>query len=387
MHETKLTRLAGVLALSAVLAGCSTAAPAPETLRAPGFQARLDSVIPALLREHGVPGFAVGVVERGRVAFTQGYGVADVASGRPMTGRTLLNFASVSKPVAAWGVLRLVREGSLSLDAPVNDVLRRWRLPASEHGTDGVTVRRLLSHTAGLSVPSAPFFPAGSALPTLEQVLSGGAGDRGPVVVQYPPGARWAYSGGGYAVLQLLVEETAGEPFGAYMRRAVFAPLGLEHTTFAPAAVSGEGVATGYDEEGKPVAPYRLVGAAAGGLYSSVDDFARFLAAYTGRGRERVLGRELFDTMLTDVAAVELEGGAGAGARYGLGHGVHRTASGERLVYHSGGNPGYLAYFLVMPDRGDGLVLATNGSAGVPLLIRVVQLWGEHYGVDLQPIY
>lgn len=386
MQRTHWIRLAGALALAALLAACSTAGPAPVREPAAGFAARLDSVVPALLDEQGVPGLAVGVVEGGRVAFTRGYGVADRASGRPMTARTLLNFASLSKPVTAWGVLRQVRQGALSLDAPVDGSLRGWRLPPSEHGTDGVTVRRLLSHTAGLSVPSAPMFPADGTLPTREQVLRGEAGDRGPVVVLHPPGSRWAYSGGGYVVLELLLEEAAGEPFAAYMQRAVFALLGMEMTTFSPATVIGEGVATPYDEQGNPVGPYRFAGTSAGGLYSNAEDFARFLTAYFDHG-DAILGRELFEAMLTPVAAVELEGGAGAGARYGLGHGVHRTRSGERLVYHSGGNPGYMAYFLVMPERGLGVVLAANGDANVPFLSRLLRLWSEHYGVDLPPLY
>jgi CubicO group peptidase (beta-lactamase class C family) len=384
MIHTHTGRLAAVLALAAPLSGCAMRhAPPPP---ASGFAARVDSLVPLLLAESGVPGVAVGVVEGGRVTFTRGYGLADRASGQPMTERTLLNFASVSKPVAAWGVLRLVDRGALPLDAPVDPLLRRWHLPPSELGNDGVTIRRLLSHTAGISVPSAPWFPADTTLPTLEQVLRGEAGGRGPVRVEHPPGARWVYSGGGYAILELMVEEASGQPFAEYMRTAVFAPLGMHRTTFSPAAVSGGEVATGYDEEGNPVAPYRFVAAAAGGLYSSVEDFARFLTAYTGPGR-RILDARTFDTMLTAVADVELEGADVAGARYGLGHGVHRTPSGERIVYHSGGNPGYLAYFLVMPERGIGMVMAVNGGDGVPVLRRLLQLWSEHYGVVTQPLY
>ncbi|HYR08554.1 MAG TPA: serine hydrolase domain-containing protein, partial [Longimicrobium sp.] len=306
MIQEHSRRFAGVLALAALLSGCVNPPPAPVGHPASSFAARMDSLAPSLLRESGVPGLAVGVIEGGRVAFTRGYGVADRASGRPMTERTLLNFASVSKPVTAWGVLRLVERGALPLDAPVNPLLRGWHLPPSEFGTDSVTVRRLLSHTAGLSVPSAPFFPADTTLPTREQVLAGQAGDRGPVRVVRRPGERWMYSGGGYILLELLVEEASGQPFAEYMRNTVFEPLGMHRTTFGPAAVSGGDVATPYDEEGNPVAPYRLVGAAAGGLYSSVEDFSRFLTAYTAPGR--ILGPETFETMLTDMADVELEG-------------------------------------------------------------------------------
>jgi CubicO group peptidase (beta-lactamase class C family) len=385
MNRTQSMRLARILLPAALLCGCAPAMRAPGA-RSGSFAAVLDSVVPALLRENGVPGFAVGVVEHGRVAFTRGYGYADVAAGRPMTSGTLLNLASVSKPVTAWGVLRLVDAGTLTLDAPVNPLLHRWQLPASEWGTEGVTVRRLLSHTAGISVPSAPFFPADTTLPTLEQVLRGEAGGRGPVAVQYAPGTRWAYSGGGYTILELLVEEATGQRFAEYMRAAVLQPLGMLHTTFAPAAVTGDGIATPYDEQGNPVAPWRIVGASAGGLYSSMDDFSRFITAYTGRGR-RLLRPATFATMLTDVAPVELEGVETPGARYGLGHGVHRTRTGERLVYHSGGNPGYRAYFLVMPERGDGLILASNSDASGPIFMRLLPMWGEHYGVDLPPLF
>lgn len=153
-----------------------------------------------------------------------------------------------------------------------------------------------------------------------------------------------------------------------------------------PVAVSGDGVATPYDEQGNPVAPYRLVGTGTGGLYTTAKDLARFAAAYVHAGRG-VLGREAFETMLAPVADVQLQGGAGAGARYALGHGVHRTASGKRIVYHSGGNPGYMAYLLVMPERGLGMVIAANGDANLPLLSGLLRLWSEHYGVELQPIF
>jgi CubicO group peptidase (beta-lactamase class C family) len=382
-------RRAAVPALLAVASACAAPARGPAPRSADTFAARLDSVVPGLLRDNGVPGVAVGVVQGGRVAFTRGYGLADRAANRPMTPHTLLNFASISKPVTAWGVLRLVDRGAISLHAPVGPALRRWQLPPSEFDADGVTVARLLSHTAGISVPSAPWFPADTALPSLEQVLRGEAGGRGPVAVAHRPGERWIYSGGGYTILQLMVEEASGGPFAEYMRTTLFQPLGMRRTSFAPAAVHGDGVATGYDEQGNPVPPWRMVGTAAGGLYSSVDDFARLLALYARHGRG-ILRPATFETMLTAVAPVELEGVDVGGARYALGHGVHRTAAGERVVYHSGGNPGYVAYFLVMPERGDGLVIASNLTAGdgaLAVFRRLLQLWSEHSRADLPVLY
>ena len=389
MMRTQLRWLAGILA-GTVLGACAPGQPAPVQRPPSGFLAVMDSAAPALLAEHAVPGIAVGVVEDGRVAFTRAYGVEDRASNRPLTTGTLFNFASLSKPVTAWGALHLADRGALPLDVPVNRLLRGWQLPASEFGTDGVTVRRLLSHTAGTSLPSVHFFPADTTLPTRLQVMRGEAGGRVPVVVRFAPGTRWAYSGGGYLILEMLIEEASGRPFADYMADAVFRPLGMTHTTFAPAAVAGEGIATPHDEEGKPVAPYRMVGAAPGGLYSSVDDFVHLVAAYARSGAG-ILADSTFEAMLTPVAEVDFrdvfDGVEVAGARYGMGHGVHRTAAGERIVYHSGGNPGYLAYFLAMPEHGRGMVLVMNGSSGVPAFIRLIQLWSEHYGVDLQPIF
>lgn len=174
------------------------------------FAIKLDSTIPKLLQAHDVPGLAVGVIERGRISFTRGYGMADHDAKRQMTEDTVLNFASISKPVTAWGMMHLLETRKLSLDSPVGPLLRRWALPKSEFDNNGVTVRRLLSHTAGISVPSVPWFPADSTIPTLEQVLSGVAGDKGLVRVEKQPGVVWSYSGGGYTIIQVSLTQGNG---------------------------------------------------------------------------------------------------------------------------------------------------------------------------------
>ncbi|HEX6631250.1 MAG TPA: serine hydrolase domain-containing protein, partial [Gemmatimonadaceae bacterium] len=165
--------------------------------------ARLDSAVPALLAESHAPGAALSVVEGGRIVLARGYGVANVATGARLNEHTPVNVASVSKAVSAWGMMRLVREGKLQLDAPVNGLVRRWRLPDGAWPAESVTVRRLLSHTAGVGIASVPWFPADSAAPSLEDVLSGRAGGRGALAIEAAPGSAWRYSGGGYTLLQL----------------------------------------------------------------------------------------------------------------------------------------------------------------------------------------
>lgn len=352
---------------------------------------RLDSIVPGLLRRHDVPGIAVGLMEDGRVAFTRGYGCADCAGGRSMTDSTLFNLASLSKSVTAWGVQRLSRTQGLELDAPVERWLEPWPFQTSRAAWDGVTPRRILSHTAGLSMPSVPWFPADSARPGLEAVLRGEVEGVDGLRLVHEPGDRWSYSGGGYALLQLGVEARSGQPFGRYMRTRLFEPLRMSETTFAVDTVDPARVALPHDDEGDPIELYRLVGVAAGGLYSTARDFTRFLTAYVDRP-EAPAGRGVLEPgdieeMLTPIAEVELPDVDTGGATYGLGHNLHRAAAGERIAYHSGANPGFLAYFVVAPDSGRGLVLMANGDGGVPVIAEILALWAGHHGMDLPPLY
>lgn len=389
---------ASVAGLAGLAGGSATARAVPgdrvggvrdaDTVSLP---ARLDALVPELLARHAVPGLAVGLVEEGRVLFAGGWGWADSASGRPVTEGTVFNVASLSKPVTAWGVLHLAEARRLDLDAPVASLLEDWRPPPSEHDWEGVTLRRLLSHTAGLSMPSVPWFPADSAVPELDAVLRGEAGETGPLRLVEEPGMSWSYSGGGYALLQRIVEEVSGAAFPAYMRRRVFEPLGMTATTFARDSVPDSRAAVPHDEAGNPIAPYRLVGVAAGGLHGTVRDFSRLLAAYSGGDGEPagrgVLSPEGMSRMLSPVAEVRLPDVDTRGATYGLGHNLLRAAGGERMAFHSGGNPGFLAYFLVVPESGDGVVVLANSGRAVPVIGEIVELWARDHGLEPPPLY
>lgn len=206
-----------------------TAAESYDALRT---QLRRD--IPALMQTHGVPGVAVALIHDGEV-WVQGFGSEDTRRDRPVAADTVFQAASVSKSVSAWGVMRLVEQGKLGLDVPVSKYLTRWDLPQSAFDPDGVTVRRLLSHTAGISVSGYLGYEPGVALPSLGRELSVGpdAAERaGAVRVIYPPGEAVHYSGGGYTLLQLLVEEVSNQSFADYMQQQVLAPLGMTQSTF-----------------------------------------------------------------------------------------------------------------------------------------------------------
>ena len=178
------------------------------------------------------PGLAVALVHHGQAVWAAGYGVADRTTGRPVTATTRFQAASLSKPVTAWGVLRLVESGRIGLDEPITGRLRRWRPPPSPFDADGVPVRRLLNHTAGLSVHGYVGQTPNGPPRSIAASLAGETGDSFPVQLLEAPGRGWLYSGGGYSVAQLLVEELTGRPFADYMQTEVPEPLGMTASSF-----------------------------------------------------------------------------------------------------------------------------------------------------------
>jgi CubicO group peptidase (beta-lactamase class C family) len=223
------------------------------------------------------PGLAVALVHHGQLAWAKGYGLADRPTRKPVTDATRFQAASLSKPVTAWGVLRLVEQGRIGLNEPVIGHLRRWHPPPSPFDTGGITVRRLLSHTAGLSVHGYTGQTPEEPPPPIAASLSGDAGASFPVELLEAPGQRWLYSGGGYSVLQLLVEELTGRPFAAFMRTQVLGPLGMTASSFRWRRTTA--TARPHDRRGACSPDFTFAEQAAAGLVTTAPDLARFVAA------------------------------------------------------------------------------------------------------------
>jgi CubicO group peptidase (beta-lactamase class C family) len=325
----------------------------------------LDEVVPEALRRHSAPGAAVAVVRSGRVAWARGYGVADAERRTPVTAGTRFLVASVSKPVAAMGVMRLAEERRLALDRP----LTVWRFPPSDHDPRRVTLRRLLSHTAGVSVAGYPGHPAGRPLPSAAASLAGDSAGAGAVRLVSNPGAGYSYSGGGYTVAQLAVERAAGEPFAAWMGRAVLRPLGMRSSSFDQATAGDRLTARGHDSAGRPMPDLGYAEQAAAGLYTTAPDIARFVAALMpgpageppGRG---VVSAAAIRTMTTAAPATD--------GRYGLGFRLQTLAHDVRMVTHDGANHGWRALAAAFPDRGWGIAVLTNGDTGEAVIDAVM---------------
>ena len=298
--------------------------------------------------------------------------------GEPVDRDTVFQVASLSKWITAWGVLALVEDGHLDLDAPVGRSLTRWQLPASEFDLDGVTPGRLLSHTAGLIddlgyggfAPSAP-------LQTLEQSLTRASdafpGRGGEVRVGGAPGRGWRYSGGGYTLLQLLVEEVSGESFEAYMQRRVLQPLGMTRSTFEWTPDRGTHLATFYDTDSRPATHYRFTALAAASLYTSASDLTRFLQAHLPGPDGAPVGRGVLRP--ETVRAMWRPQASRLGREiWGLGTLLYaRNGRGGFVVGHDGMNaPAIYTTARLDPDGGDGIVVLETGT---PLLAP--ELGGE----------
>ena len=351
----------------------------------PSFEMALDSVVPTALARTVASGAVIAMVEDGRISLAKGYGLADKASRRPMTDSTPIGVASVSKLVSSWGLLSLAAKGLLPLDRPIDSLTKSWHVPSSKFDRNGVTVRRLLSHTAGLSMLSVPCFRADSARPSLVDVLGGNAGDRGRVELFATPGSEWRYSGGGFTLLQLAAEEVTATSFADVMRQSIFEPLAMNHSYYG---VARGDAAVGYDDSGKPIAPFQCVGEAAAGLVTTARDMATLLAEYrrVQHDSSSILPARWLDSLARPIAKVALTVNGRSidvgDAQMGLGHFIHVSQNGHRILYHSGGNPGVAAYLLIDIDSGRGLFMAVNSDSAGDVLRAILAAWGRWARTD-----
>ncbi len=316
-----------------------------------------------------VPGVSVAVIRGGKVAWTQGYGVAWVG-GPAVTPETLFQAASVSKPVAAMAALRMVEQGKLGLDAPVDTALTGWKLPAGEGRP---SVRQLLSHTGGMSVSGFPGYAAGKPVPSLVQLLDGkGPTNTAPIRVDASPGSAWRYSGGGYVVLQQAMTDRADQPFDALMRDLVLSPLGMTASTFAqplPAALAAK-AALPHDRQGNafPGGAFTYPEQAPAGLWSTPLDLAKFAIAIQqgAAGHDTgVLSPTMTRTMLTPLLN-----------DYALGLQLQDKG---KAFGHGGSNMGFKSALVAFVEKGDGAVILTNGDNGGELAAGLLRAIAHEY--------
>ncbi|HZG69185.1 MAG TPA: serine hydrolase domain-containing protein [Herpetosiphonaceae bacterium] len=376
-------RLVGLLLTAVILLAVPAANAAAQTGRVAELTQQLDREVPGLLRTYRVSGTALAVIEHGTVAHAQGFGVADVAAGTPMTGDTVFQAASISKAVTAWGVMRLVEQGKLQLDAPAEQYLTRWHIPPFAFDGQGVTIRRLLSHTAGLSTGASTGyngFEPGEPLPTLEESLAGKTRPAGGVQIVSAPGTSFSYSGANYLMLQLVIEEVSGQSFSTYMQQEVLAPLGMTRSSYTWSPALQPATAQPYDAWGRQLPSHTFTEQAVGGLYTTAADLGRWVAAHlpgpggeaAGRG---VLLPETIREMLTPQPATAGAYLGDASSAWGLGYTLNTEAGRSTIAQHTGDNIGYKTWAVFQPEAGIGFVVLTNSDRGTNLNAALTRRW------------
>lgn len=336
------------------------------------FGATLDALVPALLTRYSVPGVAVALICQGDTVWFRGYGYADVERRKAVTESTVFQVASLSKTVTAWGVMLLVERGVLDLDAPAERYLTRWHLPPSHFNSEGVTIRRLLSHTAGLSVRGYPGFEPTRTLPSLEQSLSGNNGGAGDVRIIQRPGSGYLYSGGGYTLLQLIIEEVTGRSFCDYMSEEILVPLGMTNSSFEWSERVKGVTAVAYDSRMRVLPNYIFTEKAAAGLYSTATDYARFVAAALPGPKGEPLGRGILSP---DAITKLIQPTPESNRQYGLGYGIGWLSSTAWYLRHSGGNRGWRSLFALAPIYDSGIVILSNSDNSERIKYDIFDAW------------
>lgn len=351
----------------------------------------IDLSLPKLMELYRVPRLSVAVVDNFEIDWAKGYGVAEAGAATPVTTRTLFQAGSVSKPVAAAGALSLVEEGKLSLDGDVNEKLTSWKVPDNQYTKDEkVTLRRILSHSAGLTVHFYPGHAAGDPLPSLVQVLNGEPpANTKPVHVDVVPGSEWRYSGGGYLVAQQLMIDVTGKSFPQLMRESVFEKIGMDDSTFEqplPDSRAGQAASgTYWNGQVVPGKWHVYPEMAAAGLWSTPSDLARFaieIASSTRGKSNRLLSSSMTREMLTP--QMEHLGEFALGDkqhpdRMGLGFFLGDESRPD-LFGHIGDDEGFQAMLLMYAGTGQGAVIMANSQIGILLGDLTIESIAQEYG-------
>lgn len=312
-------------------------------------------------------GLAIGVVRNGRLEQFQGQGLADIASSAPIDEDTIFRIASVTKTFTAIAVMQLWERGLVDLDAPANAYLRAYKLVPAKAGFRPVTLRHLLTHTAGIREALKPTdvlrirslgeaMESGRPTPTPAQLY------RGRLRFDADPGTRLMYTNHGFATLGQVVEDVTGQPLARYFRERIFQPLGMVDTSLVRSELDASRLATAYElgPDGPLIIPdYEVVTLAGGGINSTVRDMARYLAALLGEGSNEH-GSVLRPATLKMMYQPHYQPDPRVP---GIGLSFFRAdLAGHCAVEHDGVLPGFDSSIFLAPDDAVGVMAFANGA-------------------------
>jgi len=352
------------IAITASYLALPVAAKEPSIKRLDGSTiapAEIDATVTRLMRAAEVTGVGIAILNDGKIAYLKTYGVRDKEKNLPLTEDSVMTAASFTKVAFAYMVMQLVAEGILDLDKPVYQYLPKplpeypqYKDLANDPRYKRITARMLLAHTSG--------FPNWRAFE-----------DDRKLKIHFEPGSRYAYSGEGIVLLQLVVEAITKEPLKDLMQTRVFKPLGMTRTSMVWEERFNSDYANGYDEYGRSLGPeQRKTADAAGSMQTTPRDFARFmLAVMQGRGlrketRELMLSPQIqifskhqFPTLASETTDIN----KAIRLSYGLGWGLYWTPYGKAF-FKEGHDEGWRNYTVCFDKEKTGIVIMTNSSNG-----------------------
>ena len=331
--------------------------------------------LPKLMDLFKVPALSIAVINNFQIVLAKGYGVVEPGSTTPVTPKTLFQAGSISKPVAATGALYLVESGKLSLDEDVNGKLKTWKVPDNEFTkAEKVTLRRLMSHTAGLTVHGFPGYDVNEPVPTLVQIFNGEKpANTPPIRVDIFPGTKLRYSGGGVTIEQQLMIDVTGKAFPALMREIVLNKIGMADSSYEQPLPSTLAALTagGAYGDGRPVHGrwHIYPEMAAAGLWTTPTDLGKFAIeiALSKQGKSnRVLSEKMTREMLTPV----MDGA-------GLGFFMEKDNPGQ--FGHNGADEGFQALLTINADSGNGVAIMADSDNGLQVADLVLRAVAKEY--------
>ena len=329
-------------------------------------QPPLELTLKQLMETYRIPGLSVAVVDNYQIVWAKGFGVTEYGGTTPVTTRTLFQAGSISKPVAAAGAMWLVERGKLALDEDVNRKLKTWKVPENEFTKEQkVTLRRLMSHSGGLTVHGFPGYAVNEPAPTLVQIFNGEKpANTAPIRVDFVPGTKMRYSGGGVTIEQQLMIDVTGKPFPQFMQQTVLSKIGMTESSYEqplPAARAAL-TATGTRNDGMSVEGrwHIYPEMAAAGLWTTPTDLAKFgiEIALSKQGKaNHVLTQKSVQEMLKPQIAAE----GGGDEHVGLAFFLKDKMPGE--FGHNGSDEGFQALLTMNSETGRGIVIMGNSDA------------------------
>ncbi len=326
-----------------------------------------------------ISGISIAVINNGEIEWARGFGDKDVSTKEPVTQNTLFQAASISKVLTAIAFMKLKEKNEINLDADVNLYLKSWKVPLNKGWQPKVTLRQLLSHTAGMTVSGFGGYSIHEARPTTIQILNGVyPANSLPVKVNIFPGTHARYSGGGFIVAQLILEDKFKKPFYRVMDSLVLSPLDLKSSTFEQPISKSKlpFAATGYILDYQPINGRCDIHPemAAAGLWTNPLELAKIIIEIQKavKGKSDFISAKSVNEMLTkqntDATGI------------GIGFWFYQDSKGDSLLFtHAGGNDGFQSLFFGYRNLGKGVVVMINSSNDYELMYEVIRSVASEY--------